>query len=450
MNSQNFHQLQSQSQTQIFTPQLGQALEILQVSALELRDVLLKELQTNPVLEELPSENLSLDQPSISNELSISNDTNGSESEAFKKRELLFDSFVTEKSLQEHIMEQVKFSASTPEEMDALEFLIGSLDDKGFLTVPLEELVKLSHFPEATLEKAIKILKNCDPLGLGSKDVQECLLIQLSAPGKSDSLAAQIVKDHFTLLLRRRIPELANRLNVTIHEVQEALDEIAILDPTPGRKFQEDNNRVVVADAFVEKSEKNWIVTLNEEYIPKIHLSRTYKELLAKAGISAQEKEYIQEKIRSGKYILNAIEQRQKTIERITYALLELQKGFFEKGPSHLQPLTISSLADHLQLHETTIGRAIANKFLSTPFGLLPYRYFFTSGVTSPSEQKISNTAIKDEIKKIIQSESPKKPYSDQKIVEILAEENIHLSRRTVAKYREELGILATNLRRAY
>lgn len=455
MNSQKIQQLQSQ--TQIFTHRLGHSLEILQVSALELRDALLKELQTNPVLEELPLESFSLDHPpppSVKDPIfekskNWQNDYEN-QTDSIQKRQHILDSIVAEKSLQEHIMEQAKFSAGTPEELSALEFLVGTLDDKGLLPPPLQELVKLSHFSETIIKNALKILKNCDPPGIGSKNIQECLLVQLEAEGKQNSLAAEIIKNHFPLLLRRRIPELANKLNVNIQEIQEALDEVAILDPTPGRKFQEDNNRLIIADAFVEKSDNKWIVSLNNEYIPKIQLSKTYKDLLAKEGLSDQEKEYIQEKMRSGKHILNAIEQRQKTIERITHALLELQKDFFEKGPSALHPLTMSILANHLNLHETTIGRAIANKFLSTPHGLLPYKYFFTSSISLTHEDKISSTAIKDQIMKIIHSESPKKPYSDQKIVEILSEQNINLSRRTVAKYREELGILSTNLRRQY
>lgn len=457
MNSQKFQQLQTQ--TQFFTPQLGQSLEILQVSALELRHALLKELQSNPVLEELPIENFSLDEPSplLPSQDSFSLKSKDWESDYVKqasqqstqKSEYFLDSIVAEKSLQEHIMEQAKFAATTPECLSALEFLVGSLDNRGFLPLSLAELVNLSDFSEKTLIEAIKILKNCEPLGLGSKDVQECLLFQLETAGKEHSLAAKIIKDFFPLLLRRRIPELANQLNVSIHEIQEALDEIAILDPTPGRKFQEDTNRPIIADAFIEKLDDQWIVTLNNEYIPKIQLSKTYKDLLAK-GLSNQEKEYIQEKMRAGKYILNAIEQRQKTIERITYALLDLQKDFFEKGPSYLHPLTMTSLASHLKLHETTIGRAIANKFIATPHGLLPYRFFFTSGIPSTDKEKISSTAIKEEIIKIFQSEPASKPYSDQKIVEILSEKNIKLSRRTVTKYREELGILATNLRRQY
>lgn len=472
MRSQSFHQQQSQTQvqTQVFTPALAHSLEILQVSALELRDVLLKELESNPVLEELPPETLSLDQtfspspPSFNqteenwNEYpqtpayinSFPDTFHNDSSDALKKRQHFIESIATEKSLQEHIMDQAKFTSASPEELRALEYLIGSLDNKGFLSVTMEDLIKLSNLPEKAIKNALILLKQCDPPGLGSKDIQECLLIQLEVAGKTHSLPAKIIKDHFQLLLRRRIPELASKLNISIDETLRALDEIAMLDPTPGRKFLEDHNRLIVADASVEKIGDKWIVTLNNEYIPKIQLSKTYKEILTKEGLIPEEKAYLQEKMRSGKYILNAIEQRQKTIERITYALLELQEHFFEKGASGLQPLTMSTLANYLNLHETTIGRAIANKFLATPHGLFPYKYFFTSGIASLSEEKISSTAIKQSINQIIKSEPAHKPFSDQKIVEILSEKNINLSRRTVAKYREAMGILSTHLRRQY
>lgn len=458
MHSPGFHQLQKQAQTQVVTPHLRQSLEILQVSALELRDVILEELQSNPVLEELPLDSFSLNEtnsppPPPSNELYFQENQNFNtyySPEDAVRRQYFLDSVVTEKSLQEHIMEQAKLSECTPDELNAIEFMVGSLDDKGFLTLSIDEIKKLSNFSEETIISALKLLKNFDPTGIGSKDVQECLLIQLEAEGKLQSIAAHIIREHFSLLLRRRIPELAKKLNISIDEIQDALNVIATLDPTPGRRFQEDKNRPVIADASVQQSGNKWIVTLNNEYIPKIRLSSTYKELIAKGQLSLNEKEYIQDKMHSGKFILNAIEQRQKTIERITNAILKFQKDFFEKGIAFLHPLTMNKVGNDLGLHETTISRAIANKFLDTPHGLFPYKYFFTSGYNVQNNEGPSSAGIKEEILKIVQSEPPGKPYSDQKIVEILSERNITLSRRTVAKYREELGILATSLRRQY
>lgn len=468
MHSQRFQPIQTQTHTQVFTPQLAQSLEILQVSALELRDVLLKELQSNPVLEELPLESFSLDQPTIappplSEEFDFqekkSNETwedpsqlsyNSYSPEDAMRRQHFLDSIVIEKSLQEHIIEQAKLSECTPDEFSAIEFLVGSLDDKGFLTASTEELVELSNFSKEIIISALKILKNFDPIGIGSKDVQECLLVQLQAEGKENALVAQIVKHHFPLLLRRRIPELVKKLGMSINDIQDALNIIATLDPSPGRRFKEDNNRSVIADAFVEKLGDKWVVTLNNEFIPKMKLSSTYKDLMAKGQLNLKEQEYIQDKMRSGKFILNAIEQRQKTIERITYAILEFQKDFFEKGLSSLHPLTMNEIADHLSLHETTISRAIANKFLDTPQGLFAYKSFFTSGYSLENGEFISSTSIKNEIIKIIQGENSNKPSSDQKIAEILSKRNINLSRRTVAKYREEVGILSTSLRRKY
>ncbi len=470
MYSQEFHQVQKQAQTQIFTPQLRQSLEILQVSALELRDVILGELQSNPVLEELPMSEEG--EGVIGNEdeeflkenhtiQKIDEDWRGDfdsqgvigqyTAEEGERRQYFLDSVTADKSLQESIMEQAKLSECMKDELRAMEFLLGSLDDRGFLTSTLSEISALSGLPVRTLSKALEVLKYLDPIGIGSKDVQECLLVQLKAAGHGESMAANIIKDHYPLLLRRRIPELSQKLGLSMDEVQEVLKEIAMLDPAPGRRFKEDSNRAVVADAKIEKVGDNWVVSLNNEYIPRLRLSKTYKDLIAKGRLSVKEAEYIKEKMHSGKFILNAIEQRQKTLERVTQGILKFQHDFFEKGVVELHPFTMNELAEHLKMHETTVSRAIANKFLETPHGLFPYKYFFTSGYNGNEEGGgVANTSIKEEIAKIVQSEPVSKPYSDQKIVEILSEKGITIARRTVAKYREELGIVATSLRRKY
>lgn len=477
MSSQGFHQAQkqTQTQTQVITPQLRQALEILQVSALELRNVILQELQSNPVLEELPMEGVSLEGDKEGSAEDSEDAAEGSSEEygilrkmdedwggglggqatlghtaaEAERHQHFIDSVTTEKSLQELIMEQAKLSECTQDQLKAMEFLVGSLDDSGFLASALSELSKQSGLPEKTLSKALEILKALEPIGLGSRDVQECLLVQLKAAGRGESKAAAIIRDHYPLLLRRRLTELSQELDLTLDEVQEIIEEIASLDPAPGRRFKEDSNRTVVADARVERVGDKWVVSLNSEYIPRLRLSKTYKDLIAKGHLTAKEKEYIQEKMRSGKLILNAIEQRQKTLEQLTEGILKFQQDFFDKGVAELRPLKMGELAEYLKMHETTISRAIANKFLETPHGLFPYKYFFTSGYNLTEEGGgVSNTSIKDEIARIVQSEPAGKPYSDQKIADILSASGITIARRTVAKYREELGILATSLRK--
>ena len=367
------------------------------------------------------------------------------------RRQHFLDSVVTEASLQEHIMEQARLSECSEAEREAIEYILGSLDDKGFLTESIDEIEKGSGLKRGIVERSLEALKGFDPVGIGSRDVQECLLVQLKAEGRGESLAAEIVGEHYEMLLRRRIPDLAKKLDVEIEDVQEALEEITALDPAPGRRFKEDSNRVVTADAVVEKIGGNWTVVLNSEYIPRLRLSRAYKEMMGKGSLTAKETEYIRDKMRSAKFVISAIEQRQKTLTRITEAILEFQGDFFEEGVSKLHPLTMSEVGEKLGLHETTISRAVANKYLETPRGVFAYKYFFTSGYEGKEGGGgIANTTIKDEIAKIIQGESPSKPYSDQKIVGILKDRGIDIARRTVAKYREELGILATSLRRQY
>lgn len=472
-----FRQEQKQTQSQVFAPQLRQSLEILQVSALELRDAVLEELQSNPVLEELPMDGVSVEERTlgegegegggdldIKEEMDIVQKMDEDWSDYFEqqqsmgsytmedaaRRQHFLDSVVTEVSLQEHIMDQAKLSECGPEEVEAIEYLVGSLDDKGFLTMEVEAIVKGSELRKETVEKGLEALKGFEPIGIGAKDVQECLLIQLEAEDKGEGLAAEMVRDYYDLLLRRRIPELAKRMDVEIEDVQEALEEIGTLDPAPGRRFKEDSNRTVTADASIEKDGDNWVVTLNSEYIPRLRLSRSYKELITKGQLTAKEKEYIRDKMKSGRFIISAIEQRQKTLERVTRTILDFQKDFFEQGVSKLHPLTMSEVGERLGCHETTVSRAIANKYLKTPQGLYPYKYFFTSGFESKGGGGIANTSIKEEIAKIIESEPPEKPYSDQKLAKLLHEKDIKIARRTVAKYREELGILSTSLRRQY
>jgi len=250
--------------------------------------------------------------------------------------------------------------------------------------------------------------------------------------------------------LRRRIPDIAKKLSVTIEEVQEALELISSLDPVPGRSFREDSNRSVTPDVTVEKEGNKWIVNLNNEYIPRLRLSKAYKDLMAKGALSSKEKEYIRDKIRSAKFLINAIEQRQKTLERIARAILKFQQDFFENGVTKLHPLTMHQVGEALELHETTVSRAIANKYIQTPYGLYELKYFFTFGFKSEGGKEVSNTAIKEAITQLIELEPPEHPYSDQKIVELLAKKDVKIARRTVAKYREELGILSTSLRRKY
>jgi RNA polymerase sigma-54 factor len=274
--------------------------------------------------------------------------------------------------------------------------------------------------------------------------------MQLAAKGRKESMAARIVRDHFELLSRRRIPEIARKLGAHADDVQVAIEEIGSLDPAPGRRFAEDNNRIVVPDVTVEKDGDKWVISLNNDYIPRLRISNTYRELIAKGTLSKQERDYLRERIRSGKFLINSIEQRQQTIERITREIIKVQEAFFEGGVSQLKPLTMTQIADVVGVHETTVSRAIANKFIKTPHGVFDLKFFFTPGYQADSGASVSNKSVKEMIHDLIATEDRSKPFSDQEIVAKLQEKGINIARRTVAKYREELGLLPSNLRRDY
>jgi len=475
-------QVQKQSQSLVLAPQLRNSLKILQAPAMELRNSILEELQANPLLEELPFDGISVEEQTREpegagaddpkEEMAFSdkdftalqrldeewkeyyaqeNNAVPHTSEDEERRQHFFDSVTNSGSLQEHLIEQANMADCSEKEKEAVIYMIGSLDDSGFLTESVSDIALVSRLPYSAVQTAHGILQTFDPPGIGATDIRECLLAQLDQRGRGASLAARILRDHYNLLLRRRVPELSRKLGASAEDVQRAIEEISTLEPAPGKRFSEDTNRVVEPDVTVEQdAEGNWRVTLNNEHIPRLRLSNAYKELLARGNLSKQEREYIQERMRSGKFLINSIEQRQQTIERITREILRHQSGFFEHGVSHLRPLTMNTIAQDVGVHETTVSRAIANKYIRTPFGIFEFKYFFTPGFRSDKGEAVSNKSIQDMIQHIVDDEDPAKPRSDNEIVRRLKERDIKIARRTVAKYREELGILPTNLRRRY
>ncbi len=481
---------QRQSQSLVLAPQLRQSLKILQVAALDLRSVIQEELQANPTLEELPMEGVSLDKEidapeegsADANSPADSDTTENREEVDFSKefeilnkldedwrdhmasaggaqpfttedaerRQHFFDSLVTETSLQEHLLQQAELADIAPSVLEAMRYLVGSLDDRGFLTQTPADIALQTGLPLETVQGAVKLLTTFDPPGIGAKSLEECLLIQLAAQGRGESMAARIVRDHFELLSRRRIPEIARKLGAHADDVQLAIEEIGSLNPAPGRRFADDNNRVVVPDVTVEKDGDKWVITLNSDYIPRLRISNTYRELIARGTLSKQERDYLRERIRSGKFLINSIEQRQQTIERITREIIQVQDAFFEHGVAQLKPLTMTQIAAVVGVHETTVSRAIANKFIKTPHGVFAMKFFFTPGYQADSGASVSNKSVKEMINDLVAGEDTAKPFSDQEIVAKLQEKGINIARRTVAKYREELGLLPSNLRRDY
>lgn len=514
IQSQGLRQVQKQTQNLVLAPQLRQSLKILQVPTLELRSAILEELQTNPLLEEIGSNDESLDsnevEPSpdemedqsseefpddkdgekesdapdendfdleskesdeisdmdFSDEFAIlkemqedlkehfereyEGEAQLGNSEAEEKRKFFFDSLVSETSLQEHLLDQLKLVDCTTGIRDSAQYIIGSLDENGFLTGTLSDMALISGLALQDLQDGLKLLQSFDPVGIAALDLQDSLLKQMEFRGWKDTVPYAIVKDHFQLLVRRRVPELARKLSQPTEIVHKCLHKIAELDPAPGRRFSEDHNQSIAPDAIVENVSGEWLIHLNNDYIPRLRINKTYKELISKGTLSQKEKEYVRNQMRAGKFLINSIDQRQNTIEKITRKLLERQSEFFELGSSKLRPMTMAEVADSIEVHETTVSRAIANKYLQTPHGTFPFKYFFTPGYAGKDGDTVSNTSVKEIIGSIIEKEDSSKPLSDRKIVDLLAKKDIKLARRTVAKYREELGIPPTNLRRQY
>ena len=474
---QGFAQTQKMTQGMVLAPQLRQSLKILQSSALELQNVIAEEMEINPVLEDSALSAVSIEDPTYEengssgeegdsgrDEMEIlrqldedcrdyysgTNSTNNYDSEDARRRQHFFDSLVSETSLQDHLLYQADLSGLSPAEKEAMEYLIGSLDDRGFLTTSLSDLALYAGIPLGTVQAMGDLLKTFDPTGIGAKDLRECLLLQLAPNHPPGSVPYRIIQDHFDLLMRRRIPDIARRLGVTIDDIQDALEDISTCDPAPGRKFSADNNRTVSEDVTVDFDGENVSISLNSDYIPRLRISQTYKEMLASGKLARKEREFIREKIRSGKFLISSIEQRQQTLERITREIMKVQIDFLREGVAKLRPLTMTQVAQEVGVHETTVSRAIANKYVRTPHGLFEFKYFFTPGYQGEDGESVSNKSIKDMIRTLVDGESPQKPLSDQKIVELLQEKNITIARRTVAKYRESMGILPAKLRRQY
>lgn len=446
---------------------MQQSLQFLQAAAMELQSLVQQEIEINPVLEEAEAaetsktENDAEDWDKQLKELrqkdeewreyfSQSNIPSPSYNpEAAERRQFLFDSQVEAPHLSDHLLRQLRFSTSNPEMLRVGEEIIGNLDDAGFLKIPLVEVAQSAEVDYPVAQAALDLIQTFDPVGVAARDLRECLLIQINRLGKSEELEAVMVGQYLAELGRKKYQDIARALKVPLERVQAAAQFIATLQPRPGSSFSSDNKQnIVQAELAVQKVGNDWVVVMNDDPVPRLRISDTYKDLLVNNGHDASLREYLKEKIRSGKFLIKCLHQRQQTIFNIATEIVKRQRGFFEEGVAHLKPLTMNQVAEVVGVHETTVSRAIANKYVQTPHGLFDLKYFFTPGYQTASGEVMSNTSVKDAIQELIARESAAKPLSDQEIVKILGERGIPLARRTVAKYRSELGLLPSNLRR--
>jgi RNA polymerase sigma-54 factor len=298
--------------------------------------------------------------------------------------------------------------------------------------------------------EVLKFIQTFHPPGVGARDLRECLLLQMERQGHQDALEFQIVRDHMEALGKRRLPDIARALDISVDEVQKSAGRIALLEPRPGRDFLPDTDQYVLPEVFVSRVDDEFTVTTNDEQVPHLRISNTYKDLMAQADSSEEVRDYIREKIRAGKFLIKSLHQRQQTILNIAREIVKRQREFMEKGVAYLKPMTMVQIAEVVGVHETTVSRAVSGKYMQTPQGVFEMKYFFTSGIQTTSGQGMSNTSVKDMITDLFKREDAHKPLSDQEVVKILSEKGIQIARRTVAKYRAELNILPSNLRKVY
>ncbi len=457
---------QNLSQQQVLSPQMRQSLDILQANSLELSQLLQQAIETNPVLE-LTADETSLesnspeeaehDMETLSEldddwrELQIlerQNNSVSAESEA--NRDHYYNSIVGSLTLQQHLLNQVSESAAPPQVKIAAQELIGELDDRGFYNDTLESIAIRSESDLRTLESAKALLQNCTPHGVGAASLEESLLIQLHHLGHHSGIVVRMVENHLGDLARRKIPEISRSLGVPIEATNKAAELISKLTPDPGAQFDPTSNPHITPDIYISlNSEGNLTTSLSGQHIPEVSINATYKELMASSKDSTT-RHYLRDRIRDGKTLIRSISQRQETLLAIADELIEKQTEFFHKGFKALKPLTMNDLAVNIGVHPATISRAVNAKYMQCPQGLIELRLLFTSGYQASDGGQIANTGVKETIQQLIAEENTAKPLSDSAMEKLLKEQGIAIARRTIAKYREQLGILPSNLRKRF
>ena len=490
------------SQSMVLAPQLQQSLALLQAPVLELKALVEQELQQNPVLEEIegseielpekpvddvgdtsdaaaapdPAERteeapgnsdfeaeaapaddfqeefdklVQLDQEWRDNFSTTSNPVRQNAEEE-EKRQFMFDSLTAGTSFAEMLMDQARESDLTDEQRGIAELIIGNIDDYGYLKATVEELSTANNLPAEKIAEVLQTIQTFDPPGVGAVDLRQCLMLQLERKGQQDTFEYLIVRDYMEALGKRRIPEIARGTGREVDEVQESLAKIARLEPRPGRAFLPDTEQYVAPEVFVQKVGDEFTVSTNNDNVPHLRISNVYKDLMSQGGDNAEVKNYIREKIRAGKFLIKSLQQRQHTIANIGREIVKRQREFMEKGVSALKPMTMAQVADVVGVHETTVSRAVSGKYMETPQGIYEMKFFFTAGLQTASGDGVSNTSVKDMVAELFKAENSGKPLSDQEVVKMLGEKGIHIARRTVAKYRDELNILPSNLRKVY
>jgi RNA polymerase sigma-54 factor len=464
-----------QSQRVVMTPLLQQAIQLLQLSTLELQEVVQKELLENPLLEEVPAEGetpAGATEPEAAapppepapvettaerqtDELpfdltAVLFDHHEERSLVAQEEheELPFENIArTTSSLSDHLEEQLRFATEDPAVRRLGEEIIGNLDEDGYLRTELADIAERCQTTVDQVEKVLTLVQEkFDPPGVAARNVRECLLIQLRRDPNPDPVSVEIVEQHFEDLSRRRYPEIARILKLPLDRIMESVEEIMGLEPKPGRPFGSNDSRYIVPDVSVIKMGADYAVILNEDGIPRLRVNSLYRSLLRSSGDEARQ--YVEQKLRSAMWLIKSVEQRQRTLRKVTQSIVKFQREFLDKGLPYLRPLALRDVGEDISMHESTISRVTTNKYVETPQGLFELKYFFHSGIASGDGEMVSSVSVKKMIQDLLANEDQAKPLSDQEVAQILKGRGLTIARRTVAKYREELGILPSHQRR--
>lgn len=456
-------------QTLVMTQKLRQALKLLTLPTLELREELKAELQTNPLLEEVeeateapetqleaesaePEEDGGDDGDEIDWEAYLQDASDAGTAPTPERREERYEPMtVVTRTLADVLREQIYVKKLGPEDEAVLEFILGSLDDRGYLTLTDGEIVESTGTEPERVRRLVGLLQNCEPPGMGARDLQECLLIQLRQKGEEDSVAGRIVADHWEALKNRRLPDIARALKVSVKEVQDAVDHIATLNPSPGGQVAGEEARYVYPDLMVERVGDDYVVSLNDRNVPRLRINRAYERvLLSQSEGDDKAKNFVKSKLKSARWIVQTIEQRRRTMVKVMSKIVEKQQAFFDHGVLHLKPLTLQDVAREIDMHESTVSRVTSAKYVQTPRGVFELKFFFSSGLGTMTGEDISSKAAKEKIAGLIEEEDRRHPLSDQKLADTLQTDGVDIARRTVAKYREQMGIPSARLRKRH
>ena len=465
-----------QTQKLVMTPELIQAIKILQFNIQELDVYVQDQLLTNPVLESEPDHDTparDADADDIPEEVrepkreepdweeyirgSYEEGRDGQWDRQWIERQDdaegdFFERYVdNDLTLPEHLLFQFQFAAVSEEKQRIGEYIIEALDENGYLTSSVEEIGKSLQVPVEEVGEVLKIIQGLDPVGVGARDLRECLLIQLRSLGLLTKEFRAVVTDHLEDLASNRLIQIAKSLGISVEEVQRMGDVIRTLEPKPGRQFSAgEETKYIIPDIIVERTEDGYSITVNDSSTPHLRVSSYYRDLLHRAGSDDQLSSYLSERVNSALWLIRSINQRKQTIYNVAEAIVRHQRAFFDNGSKYLKTLTLREIGDDLGIHESTVSRSINGKYLQCSHGVFELRHFFSAGVKAGSGEGVSSNSVKEFIKEIVDGEDPKKPFSDQAMVAKLAEKGFEISRRTVAKYRDELNIPSSSRRKRF